>query len=143
MIKYNELLYFIGKTINDNFKNCKLRLKKNQKDVNEPTFYVEVRALSTNSYKYYDDKLVNITITYTDASVDNEKLNNILNELESVFDLGIKVNGTFLLFKNKVPSIDDEFLSINLTVNYKDSKNTVDENNYYSAMLEELYFDLN
>lgn len=142
MIRYNELLYFVGKTIKDHFKNCKLRAKKNQEDIKEPMFYVEVRPLSSNSYKSYVDKLVNITITYTDEIVDNEKLNNILNELESIFDLGITVKDTFLMFKNKIPKLDDDFLTFNLTINYKDDKEVVDENDFYSAMLEELYLDL-
>lgn len=142
MIRYNELLYFIGRAIKDNFQNCKLRAKKNQEDIKEPMFYVEVRPLNSNSYKSYVDKLVNITITYTDEVVDNEKLNNILNELESVFDLGIKVKDTFLMFKNKASNINDDFLTFNLTINYKDNKQIIDESDFYSAMIEELYLDL-
>lgn len=141
MIKYNELLCEFGKTLKSNFKNCKLRVKKNMDDISEPTFYVEVRSLSSNSYKYYTDKLLNVTITYTDKTVDNEKLNNILNDLESVFDLGIKIKGTFLMFKNKTNSINDDFLTMNLTINYMDDKEVIDENDFYSAMMEELYID--
>lgn len=142
MIRYNELLYFTGKIIKDHFKNCKLRAEKNKKDIKGPTFYVEVRPLSSSSYKSYIDKLVNITITYTDEVVDNEKLNNILNELESIFDLGIKVKDTFLIFKNKASNINDDFLTFNLTINYKDNKQIIDESDFYSAMIEELYLDL-
>lgn len=142
MIKYNELLYFTGKIIKDHFKNCKLRAEKNQEDIKGPLFYIEVRPLSSSSYKSYVDKLVNITITYTDEVVDNEKLNNILNELESIFDLGIKVKDTFLIFKNKASNINDDFLTFNLTINYKDNKQIIDESDFYSAMIEELYLDL-
>ncbi|MDU1068188.1 DUF6838 family protein [Clostridium sp.] len=143
MIKYNELLYYTGKTIRDHFKDSELRKKKNMEDVKKSTFFVEVRPLSSNSYKSYATKLVNITITYTDKTVDSEKLNDVLNDLESIFDLGIKVKDTFLMFKNKSYSIDDDFLSINLTINYFDDKDTVDENDFYSALMDELYIDLN
>ncbi|WP_455793595.1 phage tail terminator family protein [Clostridium butyricum] len=143
MIKYNELLYFTGKRIKDHFKKCKLRVEKNQEDIKEPTFYVEVRALNTNSYKPYVDKLVNISITYTDKVVDGEKLNNVLNDLESVFDLGIKVKDTFLIFKSKNNTMNDDFLTLNLTINYKDDRDIVDENDYYSELMEELYVDFN
>lgn len=143
MINYNELLYFTGQAIKTKFKNCDLICTKNKEDINKPTFYVEVRPLSSNSYKGYIDKLVNITITYTDKKVNNEKLNNILNDLESVFDLGIKVKGTFLMFKNKNYSFseDGDFLNVNLTISYKDNKDVEDENDFYSEMLEELYMD--
>lgn len=141
MIKYNELLYFTGKRIKDHFKKCKLRVEKNQEDIKEPTFYVEIRPLNSNSYKSYIDKLVNITITYTDKIVDNEKLNDVLNELESIFDLGIKVKDTFLIFKNKTNTINDDFLTLNLTLTYKDDRYINDESETYSALMEELYID--
>ena len=143
MIKYNELLYSLGKALKEQFKDCKLRIKKNQEEIKEPTFYVEVRALNTNSYKPYVDKLVNISITYTDKVVDGEKLNNVLNDLESVFDLGIKVKDTFLMFKSKNNTMNDDFLTLNLTINYKDDRDIVDENDYYSELMEELYVDFN
>lgn len=143
MIKYNELLYSFGKALKEQFKDCKLRIKKNQEEIKEPTFYVEVRALNSNSYKPYVDKLVNISITYTDKVVDGEKLNNVLNDLESVFDLGIKVKDTFLMFKGKNNTINDDFLTLNLTINYKDDRDIVDENDYYSELMEELYVDFN
>ena len=143
MIKYNELLYSFGKALKEQFKDCKLRIKKNQEEIKEPTFYVEVRALNTNSYKPYVDKFVNISITYTDKVVDGEKLNNVLNDLESVFDLGIKVKDTFLMFKSKNNTMNDDFLTLNLTINYKDDRDIVDENDYYSELMEELYVDFN
>lgn len=142
MIKYNELLYSFGKPIKDNIKNCKLRLKDNQEDIKEPTFFIEVRPLSSNSYKYYNEKLINVSITFADEFVDNEKLNDVLNDLEKIFDAGIKVKDTFLMFTNKSIDIDDSCLTMNLTMNYKDNKNTTDENNFYSKMIEELYFDI-
>lgn len=142
MIRYNEFLYFVGNIIKEHFKNCTLVSKKNQEDINGPMFYVEVIPVSSNSYKYYIDRVVNLTITYTDKVVDNEKLNNVLNELESIFDLGIKINDTFFIFKSKDSRIEDGFLTFNLTINYKDNKDVIDENDVYSAMLEELYLDL-
>lgn len=143
MIKYNELLYSFGKALKEQFKDCKLRIKKNQEEIKEPTFYVEVRALNTNSYKPYVDKLVNISITYTDKVVDGENLNNVLNDLESVFDLGIKVKDTFLMFQSKNNTMNDDFLTLNLTIKYKDDRDIVDENDYYSELMEELYVDFN
>lgn len=142
MIKYNELLYSFGKPIKDNIKNCKLRLKDNLEDVKEPTFFIEIRPLSSSSYKYYNEKSVNIGITFTDKVVDREKLNDVLNDLENIFDIGIKVKNTFLMFENKSISINDYCLTMNLTIKYKDDKNTADENSYYSKMIEELYFDI-
>ncbi|MDU5101138.1 MAG: hypothetical protein E6240_01750 [Clostridium butyricum] len=143
MIKYNDILCGIGDCLKDNFPEIDRRVKKNKQDLTKPSFYVQVRPLETVDYKRYRDKLINISVCYINVVEDRYKLIEILEQLESALDLGIKVNGTFLLFKNKrhVLSDDDMNFTINLTINYKDDRTVIDESDYYSALMEELYVD--
>ena len=70
MIKYSAILYSFGKSIKDAFPKAILRCKKNNEDIKEPTFYVEVRPLQVTDYLNFKDKLLNVTVTYIDAVED-------------------------------------------------------------------------
>ena len=143
MIKYSAILYSFGKSIKDAFPKAILRCKKNEEDIKEPTFYVEVRPLQVTDYVNFKDKLLNITVTYIDAVEDIEKLNEVAEMLDDTLNLGIYVNKTFLLFdkKNFTFSDSQDFLSLNITLSYKDSQTAELESDKYTCMIEELYID--
>ena len=143
MIKYSALLYSFGKAIKDAFPKAVLRCKKNNEDIKQPTFYIEVRPLQVVDYLNFKDKLLNVTVTYVDAVEDIEKLNEVAEMLDDTLNLGIRVDKTFLLFDNKSFTFSDshDFLSINITLSYKDSQTAELESDKYTCMIEELYFD--
>ena len=143
MIKYNAILYSFGKSIKDVFPKAMLRCKKNEEDIKQPTFYVEVRPLQVTDYVNFKDKLLNITVTYVDTVEDIEKLNEVAETLDDALNLGIRVDKTFLLFdkKNFTFSDSQDFLSLNITLSYKDSQTAELESDKYTCMIEELYFD--
>ena len=143
MIKYNAILYAFGKSIKESFPNAILRCKKNSEDIKEPTFYIEVRPLQVTDYVNFKDKLLNVTVTYVDTVEDIEKLNEVAEMLDDTLNLGIRVDKTFLLFDNKNFTFSDsqDFLSLNITLSYKDSQIAELESDKYTCMLEELYFD--
>ena len=143
MIKYSAILYSFGKYIKDAFPKAVLRCKKNEEDIKQPTFYVEVRPLQVTDYINFKDKLLNITVTYVDTVEDIEKLNEVAETLDDALNLGIRVDKTFLLFNNKNFTFSDsqDFLSLNITLSYKDSQTTELESDKYTCMIEELYFD--
>ena len=143
MIKYNAILYSFGKSIKDAFPKAILRCKKNEEDIKQPTFYVEVRPLQVTDYLNFKDKLLNVTVTYVDTVEDIEKLNEVAEKLDDLLNLGIYVDKTFLLFdkKNFTFSDSDDFLSLNITLSYKDSQTAELESDKYTCMVEELYFD--
>lgn len=143
MIKYSAILYSFGKAIKDAFPKAILRCKKNEEDIKQPTFYVEVRPIKVVDYLNFKDKLLNVTVTYVDAVEDIEKLNEVAEMLDDTLNLGIRVDKTFLLFDNKNFTFSDsqDFLSLNITLSYKDSQTAELESDKYTCMVEELYFD--
>ena len=143
MIKHSAILYSFGKAIKDAFPKAILRCKKNTEDIKEPTFYVEVRPIQIVDYLNFKDKLLNVTVTYVDAVEDVEKLNEVAEMLDDTLNVGICVDKTFLLFDNKNFTFSDsqDFLSLNITLSYKDSQTAELESDKYTCMIEELYFD--
>ena len=143
MIKYSAILYSFGKSIKDAFPKAILRCKKNNEDIKEPTFYVEVRPIQVVDYLKFKDKLLNITITYINTVENIEKLNEVAEMLDYTLNLGIRVNKTFLLFNSKNFAFSDshDFLSLNITLSYKDTQTIELESDKYTCMIEELYFD--
>ena len=143
MIKYSAILYSFGKSIKEAFPKAILRCKKNNEDIKEPTFYVEVRPIKVVDYLNFKDKLLNITVTYVDTVENIEKLNEVAEMLDYTLNLGIRVNKTFLLFNSKNFAFSDshDFLSLNITLSYKDTQNIELESDKYTCMIEELYFD--
>ena len=143
MIKYSAILYSFGKAIKDAFPKAILRCEKNNEDIKEPTFYVEVRPIKVVDYLNFKDKLLNVTVTYVDAVEDIEKLNEVAEMLDDTLNLGIRVDKTFLLFDNKNFTFSDsqDFLSLNITLSYKDSQTAELESDKYTCMIEELFFD--
>ena len=143
MIKYSAILYSFGRSIKEAFPKAVLRCKKNNEDIKEPTFYVEVRPLHVVDYLNFKDKLLNVTVTYIDTVEDIEKLNEVAETLDDALNLGIRVNKTFLLFNSKNFTFSDshDFLSLNITLSYKDTQTIELESDKYTCMIEELYFD--
>ena len=143
MIKHSAILYAFGKSIKESFPKAILRCKKNTEDIKQPTFYVEVRPIKVVDYLNFKDKLLNVTVTYVDTVEDIEKLNEVAEELDDTLNLGIRVDKTFLLFDNKNFTFSDsqDFLSLNITLSYKDSQTAELESDKYTCMIEELYVD--
>ena len=143
MIKYSSILYAFGRSIKDAFPKAILRCEKNNEDIKEPTFYVEVRPIQVVDYLKFKDKLLNITITYINTVENIEKLNEVAEMLDDTLNLGIRVDKTFILFDNKNFTFSDskDFLSLNITLSYKDSQTAELESDKYTCMIEELYFD--
>ena len=143
MIKYSAILYSFGKSIKEAFPKAILRCEKTNEDIKEPTFYVEVRPIKVVDYLNFKDKLLNITITYINTVENIEKLNEVAEMLDYTLNLGIRVNKTFLLFNSKNFAFSDshDFLSLNITLSYKDTQTIELESDKYTCMIEELYFD--
>ena len=143
MMKYSAILYSFGKSIKDAFPKAILRCRKNEEDIKQPTFYIEVRPLQVTDYVNFKDKLLNVTVTYVDTVEDIEKLNEVAETLDDTLNLGIRVDKTFLLFdkKNFTFSDSQDFLSLNITLSYKDSQTAELESDQYTCMIEELYVD--
>ena len=86
-IEYIDLLYSIYSVLKAEYPDktkTDISISKKNKEVDKPRFYIDIRPLNTNSYRNYDMELVNVTISYTDVIINQEKtlsIKSIFNEL--------------------------------------------------------------
>lgn len=145
-IEYIDLLYSIYSTLKaeypDKTETDISIIKKNQ-EVNKPRFYIDIRPLNTNSYRDYDVELVNVTISYTDVIMNQEKTLTIKSIFNELFNEGILVEGVFVYFEKKSFSGNDDCINFNFTIKYFNAKSerNIDKNDKYSEMMNELEFD--
>lgn len=121
-IKYVDLLYSVYASLKENFKKAKISIKENKKEVESPLFFVQIKPLDSDSYRYYTKDLINITITFTDVVLDQEKILNTEDSLNELFDQGIWVNGTFIYFDKKNLDEGEDCIILTLTLKYHNSK---------------------
>ena len=136
MIKNIELLYSTSLLLKDKF-NYKISLKQKE-EVTSPTFFIQVTPLTTNTYLRYNEKLINIVITFTDEVVTQEKLLEIQNDLDDLFDMYLEIGTRKIVFDKKIFNLTDDFLSLTLTLNYLDDKSNVPDGDKYTALMGEL-----
>lgn len=138
MIKYVELLYSATILLKNKF-GYDVFIKDNEKEVEEPTFFVKVTPLTTESYLRYSEKLVNIAITYTNKVVTQEDLLDIQSQLDELFDMYLKVGERKLTFKKKF-SANKDLLILTLTLDYLDGKTNIPDADKYTKLMEELIY---
>lgn len=144
-IKYVDLLYSVYASLKSNFKNSNVILNESKSEVEGPLFFVQIKALNSDSYRNYTKDFVNITITYTDLVLDQEKVLNVQDELNELFDDGIRVEGTFIYFNKKRCSEGENCIVLTLTLKYHNSKTikNIPDSDKYTKMIEELYMKIN
>ncbi|MGE5627827.1 MAG: DUF6838 family protein [Solirubrobacterales bacterium] len=120
MIKNVDLLYTVSKALKDKF-GYKISLKQKE-DVESPIFFVKVTPLTTTSMLKWNEKLVNITITFTDEVVTHEQLLNIQDDLNDLFDVYLDTGARKLVIDKKTFNLTDDFLTLTLTITYLDDK---------------------
>lgn len=145
-IEYIDLLYSIYSALKAEYpdKNkVDISISKKNKEVDKPRFCIDVRPLNSDSYRNYDMELVNVTISYTDVVMNQEKTLSIKSIFNELFNEGIWVEGVFVYFEKKSFSGNDDCINFNFTINYFNAKSerNIDANDKYSEMMNELEFD--
>lgn len=141
-IKYIDLLYSIYANLKDTFgKGYKFIIDASKQEINKPTFLVQIRPNKPDSFRNYDREIVNVTITYTDLTISQEKALEVKSDLAELFDLGIDVNGAFLYLDNKgFGGEENDFITFNFSLNYFNVK--ADKNIYSSDKFTEFMNEL-
>ena len=145
-IEYIDLLYSIYSVLKAEYPDktkTDISISKKNKEVDKPRFYIDIRPLNTNSYRDYDVELVNVTISYTDVIMNQEKTLSIKSIFNELFNEGIWVEDVFVYFEKKSFSGNDDCINFNFTINYFNAKSerNIDANDKYSEMMNELEFD--
>ncbi len=147
MIKKNDILHAITTTLKKKF-NYKNSIKENEQEVKEPSFFVSLKPLKSNTYKYWNEKSINIYITYTNYNAQQEELLDMEDSLDELFDMYITVNDTSgkkysLVFNDKKFDIKDGFMTMKLSTEIMDNKTTVSPEDASSSLMENLNLDIN
>lgn len=147
-IEYIDLLYSIYAALKSEYPNkskVDISIKKKNQEVNKPRFYIDIRPLNSDAYRQYDRELVNVTITYTDVVLDQEKTLTMKSTFNELFNDGIWVEGVFIYFEKKSFSDGEECINLNFTLNYFNAKTqrNINANDKYSEMMKELNIDFN
>ena len=126
MIKDTDILNAVIGILKSKFgyKNFK---HEDRKKVQEPSFFVSVTHLNTTPYKEFNQKSINLYITYTNLTPQQEELLNVGNSLDELFSMYLKVNSMSLQIKQKkISPPRDGFITMTLTIDFKDSKETIE-----------------
>lgn len=144
-IKYLDLLYSVYTSLKSSFKDSNIILNESKSEVQGPLFFVQIKPLDSNSYRHYTKEFVNVTTTFTDVVLDQEKVLNVQDELNELFDDGIRVEGTFIYFDKKRFSEGENCIVLTLTLKYHNSKSikNINDNDKYTKMIEELHMKIN
>jgi len=121
MIKDTDILKIISKTLDNKF-GYEIYTAENDEKVETPTFFISLNHLLTVSFKNWNEKSINVYITYTNLGVLQEELLDMENELDELFDMYINVNNYKLVFKDKKFNIKDGFMTMKLSIDFLDNK---------------------
>lgn len=145
-IEYIDLLYSIYASLKKEYPNkdkTEITIDKKNKEVIKPRFFIQIRPINSDAYMSYDIELVNVTITYTDVVLNQEKTLTMENTFNVLFDQGIWVEGVFIYFEKKSFSEGEECINFNFTLNYFNAKATRNISDKYTEMMKELDIDFN
>lgn len=147
MIQNIEILYNTTKTLRTNFRDSLILIDGNNEDIKKyNTFHVEVKELSNTPYLRYMERIVNIYITYIPIKKDETKEQILIaqNSLNDAFDMVFKVSKRNLLIDSKTFNIDENYLSMNITLKFLDDKSSdnLPDMDKYSQLMKELNLTL-
>lgn len=119
MVRNTDILNAVTKKLNDKF-NYKIYLEETDEKVVAPTFVVTLSLLGSETFKYWNEKTLNIYITYTNLNAKIEELANMENELDSLFGMYLNINGYNMVFNNKKFSKPTDSITMSINVDFID-----------------------
>lgn len=100
MINLIDIQNAITLRLKNKFPEYIIYVEENKKEIETPSFFVEVRPLLTDQFTKYKNKLINIDIMYFSKD-ENKRENLIMSELlEELFYLILRVKERRLHIKN-------------------------------------------
>lgn len=139
MIKDKDILYAFTAALKEKFK-YKNYIQENEQEVKEPSFFVSLSHLTSESYLRWTEKSINVRIIYTDLVTDIEQLLDMQNELDELFDMYIKVGTKCLTFNKKIFDRNNGFLTMTITIKYLDSKTNIPDADKSTKKMEILNY---
>ncbi|AGX43955.1 phage tail terminator family protein [Clostridium saccharobutylicum] len=124
-MKLSDIQKSITKLLKSNFPDYKIVVdNNNKKDIEKPTFFVQVRPVKSYNYKVYKERLVNVTITYVNATIKHEENLDISDSLEGIFNLTLDVLDRHLLISNLTFNETNDLLNCSFGLDFNDDSRT-------------------
>lgn len=144
MITDNAISYAFCKKLREKFPHPDYKIipDGSSKEVEVPTFWVDVTPLDSDTYRRYSRELFNVTIEYVEEN-DLSQLDklNMKTKLNSLFSMGIKVDKTFIVFSKKRWNTKGVF-SLCLTFDFFNEVKELWPEDNYSALMQQLHIEI-
>ena len=139
MIKLKDIQKHICKLLYSKYKDYDIITEEQVADVENPTFFIDVRPVTTSNYMRYKYKTVNVDIYYVDKEDIHQNNLDIVDNLQEIFEVQeLKVNGTHLVIENLSFS-EPSFLICSFTIKYFDKNTNVLPEDNNSDKMETLH----
>ncbi|NSB17438.1 phage tail terminator family protein [Clostridium beijerinckii] len=142
-MKLTDIQKAITKLLKTNYSNYKILVDNNKKDIEKPTFFVQVRPVKSYNYKVYKERLVNVTITYVNKEFKHEENLDVIDSLEGVFNLTLDVLDRHLLISDFTFNETNDLLNCSFSLSFNDDNRTfivIDEEG--KELMQELIFKI-
>ena len=134
-MKIVDIQNAITKILHSSFPTYKIVLEQ-QCDVIKPTFFVNVKKLSSENYRTYKDKMVNVTITYVNKEYNHVENNEINDKLDDLFKLTLQVDNNYLRIDN-LSFNEPDALICSFTLQFNEH---IEDEKLNNVKMEELFF---
>lgn len=150
MIKLTDIQNHLVKRLKDRFPAHTVYREENRTNPKVPAFYVDVRPLETTGRQRYNNKLVNVSIQYLSTKQTKRENLEMMEELESLFYLALKVYDRRLAIERLSIVEVDGVLTVNFTLDYNtdfDLRGYVDDEKDLgygegkTELMKELYYN--
>lgn len=139
MIKLKDIQKHICKLLYSKYKDFDIITEEQSKDVENPTFFIDVRPVTTSNYMRYKYKTVNVDIYYVDKEDIHQNNLDIVDELQEIFEVQeLKVNKTHLVIEDLSFS-EPSFLICSFTLKYFDKNTNVLPEDKHTDKMEILH----
>lgn len=142
-MKLIEIQEAITDLLKSSFPTYKILVDNNKKDIEKPTFKVQVRPVKSYNHKVYKERLVNVTITYINKSFSHEENLDVIDSLEQILNLVLDVKDRHLLISDLTFNETDELLNCNFLLDFNEDNRTfivIEEEN--ADVMQELIFKI-
>jgi hypothetical protein len=142
MVQDVDILHSVSNVLNNEF-NYGSFIEENNKEVLIPTFFLSLSHLTTDPYKYWNEKLINVYIEYTNKAVKIEESLTMQDNLDNLFDMYIEVDDRKLILDKKKFIRNKDFITMVLTLNYFDDKTSIPCEDKSTGLMENLNLNIN
>lgn len=113
----NDIKKEVIKLLNTNFPTTTIYGEEIKQGLLTPCFFVSILPITTNNQLYYKDKALMIKIKYISANETNDGYYNMIDDLETLFGLPLKVLNRYLTVNEFKSSIQGGILQFGFNVN--------------------------